>query len=344
MKKVLIIFGGCSTEYEVSLQSVTSVLEAIDRTRYEVLIMGIDKDGRAYAYEGKEEKIAENTWQQENCYPATISMSRGCPMLWIEKDGGLQKQAFDIVFPVMHGKNGEDGTLQGLCELAGIPVAGCGMESAVLGMDKDIAHTLVSLAGIRVPESICLNAVSELAEKAAEIRKLGLPLFIKPVRAGSSFGISMVKAYAEMEEAVKEAFLHDKQVVIEEYIEGFEVGCAVMGKEELTVGRVDEITLAGGFFDYEEKYTLKTSEIHMPARISKADEKRVQNMAKVIYKTLGCKGFCRVDMFFTPQKEIVFNEVNTIPGFTSHSRFPRMMQGAGMDFKELVNKILELAE
>lgn len=265
-------------------------------------------------------------------------------MLWVEKDGGLQKQAFDIAFPVMHGKNGEDGTLQGLCELAGIPVAGCGMESAVLGMDKDIAHTLVSLAGIRTPESVCLNDVSELAEKDAEIRKLGLPLVIKPVRAGSSFGISMVKGYAEMKEAVKEAFLHDKQVVMEEYIEGFEVGCAVMGNEELTVGRVDEITLAGGFFDYEEKYTLKTSEIHMPARISKADEKRVQDMAKVIYKTLGCKGFCRVDMFFTPKREIVFNEVNTIPGFTSHSRFPGMMQGAGMDFKELVNKILELAE
>ncbi|MBO5167434.1 MAG: D-alanine--D-serine ligase VanG [Lachnospiraceae bacterium] len=343
MKKVLIIFGGCSTEYEVSLQSVTAVLEAIDRERYEVLLLGITRDGRTYLYEGDEKNIAENTWQQAEGYPATISMSRGCPTLWVDKSGELEKKEFDIAFPVLHGKNGEDGTLQGLCEMAGIPVAGCGMESSVLGMDKDIAHTLVSLAGIRTPKSVCLNDLKEFAEKEGEIKKLGLPLFVKPVRAGSSFGISKVVKATELEMAVKEAFLHDGQVVIEEYIEGFEVGCAVMGNDELTVGRADEITLSQGFFDYEEKYTLKTSQIHMPARIAPEDEKRVQNTAKAIYRVLGCKGFCRVDMFFTPERELVFNEVNTIPGFTSHSRFPNMMKGNGIDFKELVNKIIELA-
>ena len=343
MKKVLIIFGGCSTEYEVSLQSVTAVLEVIDRERYEVLLLGITRDGRTYLYEGDEKNIAENTWQQAECYPATISMSRECPTLWVDKNGVLEKNEFDIAFPVLHGKNGEDGTLQGLCEMAGIPVAGCGMESSVLGMDKDIAHTLVSLAGIRTPKSICLNDLKEFVNKEGEIKKLGLPLFVKPVRAGSSFGISKVIKAGELETAVKEAFLHDRQIVIEEYIEGFEVGCAVMGNHELTVGRADEITLSQGFFDYEEKYTLKTSQIHMPARIAAEDEKRVQNTAKAIYRVLGCKGFCRVDMFFTPEREIVFNEVNTIPGFTSHSRFPNMMKGIGVDFKELVNKIIELA-
>ncbi len=344
MKKVLVLFGGCSTEYEVSLQSASAVLAAIDREQYEVMLVGITREGCAYLYEGEQALIAENKWQGEQCYPATISMSRTYPTLWVERKGVLEKKQFDIVFPVMHGKNGEDGTLQGLCEMAGIPLAGCGMESSVLGMDKDIAHTLVSLAGIRVPKSITLNHVREFSEKEIEIKQLGLPVFVKPVRAGSSFGISKVTNTEDMEGAVAEAFLHDKQVVIEEYIDGFEVGCAIMGNAELTVGRVDEIALSEGFFDYEEKYTLKTSQIHMPARITEEEEARIKETAKKIYRTLGCKGFCRVDMFYTSSKEIVFNEVNTIPGFTSHSRFPNMMKGIGMDFKELVNQIIALAE
>ena len=344
MKKVLVLFGGCSTEYEVSLQSASAVLAAIDREKYEVMLVGITREGCAYLYEGEETLIAENKWQGEQCYPATICMSRTYPALWVERKGLLEKKQFDIVFPVMHGKNGEDGPLQGLCEMAGIPLAGCGMESSVLGMDKDIAHTLVSLAGIRVPKSITLNHVREFSEKEIKIKQLGLPVFVKPVRAGSSFGISKVTNAEDMEAAVAEAFLHDKQVVIEENIDGFEVGCAIMGNVELTVGRVDEIALSEGFFDYEEKYTLKSSQIHMPARISLEEEARIKETAKKIYRTLGCKGFCRVDMFYTSSKEIVFNEVNTIPGFTSHSRFPNMMKGIGMDFKELVNQIIALAE
>lgn len=344
MKKVLIIFGACSTEYEVSLASAAAVLAAMDRSRYEVLHLGITREGQAFYYEGSEEKIAENTWFSENCYPATISMSRGVPTLWVERGARLDKLNFDIVFPILHGKYGEDGTLQGLCEMAGIPLAGCGMESSMIGMDKVLAHTLISLAGIRVPKSVVLNSMAEYAQKQAGIEALGFPLFVKPVRAGSSFGISRVLKREDVEAAVKEAFLHDKTVVIEESISGFEVGCAVMGNDELTIGRVDEIELSQGFFDYEEKYTLKTSSIHMPARITQEDERRIRETAAKIYSVLGCRGFTRVDMFFTEEKEIVFNEVNTIPGFTSHSRFPNMMKGIGIDFAGVVNRVLELAE
>lgn len=344
MKKILVIFGGCSTEYEVSLTSAVAVLEVLDRSRYEVLHLGITREGQVFYYEGKEEKIAENTWQEGDCYPATISMSRGVPTLWVEREEGLDKLNFDIAFPILHGKCGEDGTLQGLCEMAGIPLAGCGMESSVIGMDKVLAHTLVALAGIRVPKSVVLNSITEYAQKQAGIDELGFPIFVKPVRAGSSFGISRVLKREDVEAAVKEAFLHDKTVVIEECISGFEVGCAVMGNEELTLGRVDEIELSQGFFDYEEKYTLKTSSIHMPARITHEEEQRIREMAARIYRILGCRGFTRVDMFFTEEKEIVFNEVNTIPGFTSHSRFPNMMKGIGIDFAKMVNRILELAE
>lgn len=344
MKKILVIFGGCSTEYEVSLVSATAVLSAIDKAQYEVLCLGITREGKAFYYEGDLEKIEKDTWQESACLPATISMSRGEPSLWVEHHDRLEKLPFDIAFPVMHGKNGEDGTIQGLCEMAGIPIAGCGMESSVLGMDKDLAHTLVSLQGIRVPGSICIKSMEEYAENREKLQALGLPVFVKPVRAGSSFGISRVTEESQMEAAVREAFQHDSQVVIEEAIDGFEVGCAVMGNGELTIGRVDEIELSRGFFDYEEKYTLKTSAIHMPARIDEEDEERIRRTAGRIYKILGCKGFTRVDMFFTAEKDIVFNEINTIPGFTSHSRFPNMMKGIGMEFPQVVNEIIRLAE
>lgn len=344
MKKILMIFGGCSTEYEVSLQSASAVMEAIDRKQYELLYLGITKEGEAYFYEGEEWKIVENKWQESRCFPATISMSREKPCLWVDRGGGIEKVYFDIAFPILHGKNGEDGTIQGLCEMAGVPIAGCGMESSVLGMDKDLAHTLVSLQGIKVPRSVCLKSAEEYALQKERIAALGLPVFVKPVRAGSSFGISRVTKAEAMETAIEEAFLHDSQVVIEEAITGFEVGCAVMGNEELTVGRVDEIELSGGFFDYEEKYTLKTSAIHMPARITMEEEERIREAARTIYRTLKCKGFTRVDMFFTDKREIVFNEVNTIPGFTSHSRYPNMMKGIGLTFAEVVNEIIAFAE
>lgn len=344
MKKILIIFGGCSTEYEVSLVSATAVMAAIDRKKYEVLKLGITRDGRSFFYEGEEALIEKNKWQEKGCYPATISMSREDRALWVDKNGRLLKLSFDLAFPVLHGKNGEDGSLQGLLELSGIPIVGCKMESSVLGMDKNLAHTLVSLSGIRVPESVCLSSLSEFAKKREKIEALGLPVFVKPVRAGSSFGISRVADTEKIEAAVKEAFCHDGQVVIEEAISGFEVGCAVMGNETLTVGRVDEIELSQGFFDYEEKYTLKTSAIHMPARITPAEEEEIRQTAAKIYRVLGCRGFTRVDMFFTDKKEIVFNEVNTIPGFTGHSRFPNMMKGIGLSFETIVNEIIQLAE
>lgn len=344
MEKVLVLFGGCSTEYEVSLVSASAVMAVIDRKKYEVLHLGITRDGRTFYYEGDETLIAQDKWQAGCCFPATISMSRENKELWVDRNGRLDRISFDIAFPVLHGKNGEDGTVQGLCEMAGIPIAGCGMESSVIGMDKDLAHTLVSLAGIRVPGSVCLRNMDEYMEKKVQIEALGLPVFVKPVRAGSSFGITRVTEADRMEEAVKEAFRHDRQVVIEEAISGFEVGCAVMGNEELTIGRVDEIELSQGFFDYEEKYTLKTSAIHMPARIESSEEEKIRQTAGKIYRVLGCSGFTRVDMFFTDEKEIVFNEINTIPGFTGHSRFPNMMKGIGIEFEKVVDTIISMAK
>ncbi len=246
----------------------------------------------------------------------------------------------DLVFPVLHGRNGEDGTLQGLFELAGIPVVGCGTLSSALCMDKERAHQIVRQAGIEVPKSVTFRrAEMGNALKEAEAR-LSYPLFVKPVRAGSSFGITKVMSGSELEPAIALAFEYDGQVILEEAVEGFEVGCAIMGDHRLIVGRVDEIELSEGFFDYTEKYTMKTSRIHMPARVDAWTEKRIQKTALAIYRALGCSGFARVDMFYTPMGGIVFNEVNTIPGFTAHSRYPSMMKGIGLSFGEMLEKLL----
>lgn len=342
-KKILILFGGCSTEYDVSLQSAYAVIQAVNQEKYDLYLCGISRQGDAYLFEDDISLIPEDKWLKGNIAPATIAMSRSVHGLYVYRNGKAESIRIDAAFPVLHGKNGEDGTVQGLCQLAGIPIVGCTMQPSVIGMDKDLAHKLVEDAGIRVPHSVLLNKAEETKKFAEEICRIGFPLFVKPVRAGSSFGITKVLRKEDLQEAVEAAFEHDAEVILEENIEGFEVGCAVVGNEELIIGRVDEIELSRGFFDYTEKYTLKTSAIHMPARIDGETEKRIQETALKIYRALGCCGFTRVDMFLTDKKEIVFNEVNTIPGFTSHSRFPNMLKGIGYTFEEIVDKLISLA-
>ncbi len=242
---------------------------------------------------------------------------------------------------MLHGKNGEDGTVQGLFELSGIPLVGCGTLASALCMDKDRAHKLVSLAGIAVPKSVVLEKNTTAARQKI-LDTLSFPVFVKPVRAGSSFGVTRVESRDALGTAVDAAFRYDSSVIVEEAVPGFEVGCAVLGTDTLTVGRTDEIELSGGFFDFEEKYMLKTSRIHMPARVDAATELRIQETAKTIYRALGCSGFARVDLFLTPSGELVFNEVNTIPGLTAHSRFPNMMKGIGLSFPQMIDRLLGL--
>ena len=341
-KSIAVIFGGCSTEYEVSLQSAYSVFINMDTDKYQIIPIGITRNGEWYHYTGSYRHIADNTWTQDdsNLCPVTLSLScskKGFLRLTENRQEFLQ---VDLVFPVLHGKNGEDGTLQGLLELAGIPFIGCGTLSSALCMDKDRAHKLVSLAGISVPKSVAFSRPGIEAALSEITASLSYPLFVKPVRSGSSFGITKVTAKENLVAAIELALEHDTEILVEEAVDGFEVGCAIWGTDNLTVGRVDEIELSEGFFDYTEKYTLQSSQIHMPARITPEAEKRIQDAAVTIYRALGCSGFARVDMFLTPSGEIVFNEVNTIPGFTSHSRYPNMMKGIGLSFPELLEKLI----
>lgn len=344
MRKIAIIFGGHSTEYEVSLQSAAAVFENINTEEFEVFPIGITKAGDWYHYTGELSKIAAGTWCNDASHlnKVAFSQDRSVGGFLELLDGRYTVQKIDLAFPVLHGKNGEDGTVQGLLELAGVPIVGCGTLASALCMDKDRAHKLVSLEGISVPKSVAFKK-SEINDAVQKIKdSLSFPIFVKPVRAGSSFGVTKVSEPEKLENAIHLAFENDSEVIAEEAIDGFEVGCAVLGVEKLMVGRVDEIELSGGFFDYTEKYTLKTSKIHMPARIDAATELRIQEAAKTIFKALDCSGFSRVDMFLTPAGEIVFNEVNTIPGFTSHSRYPNMMKGIGLSFSDMLDKLLGL--
>ena len=319
-----------------------AVLSHMDPARYTPLAVGITREGQWLCYTGDLSRLEDGTWQQAaDCIPCTPLVEREAHALLL-LDGSGRRLLFDAVFPVLHGKNGEDGTVQGLFELAGVPVIGCGTLSSALCMDKDRAHQLAALAGIRVPRSHVFHSSDDFSRIAQAAEELGYPVFVKPVRAGSSFGITKVSGPEELPAAMEEAFRHDSAVILEETIPGFEVGCAVMGNEELTVGLVDEIALSEGFFNYEEKYTLKTSAIHCPARIPPEKAAEIQAAAKTIYRALDCRVFARVDLFLTPDGEIVFNEVNTIPGFTAHSRYPSMMQGIGISFGELVTRLIEL--
>lgn len=347
-KRIAVLFGGNSTEYEISLQSAAAVLEHIDSERFELYPVGITREGDWYHYTGRTEDIVKDVWHRDRTkiQPVVVSQNRSSGgFLELPKGEGHKSSVLvkvGLVFPVLHGKNGEDGTVQGLFELVGIPVVGCNALASALCMDKNRAHRLVAQSGIAVPRSMTFREAEQEDIRSKIAETLNYPLFVKPVRAGSSIGISRVDSEQEIADALERAFAFDAEIIVEEEVHGFEVGCAILGMEDLLVGRVDEIELSEGFFDYREKYTPESSRIHMPARIGAEEEMRVQETACAIYRILGCSGFARVDMFYTPQGDIVFNEVNTIPGFTAHSRYPNMMKGIGLSFSSMLDKLLAL--
>lgn len=342
-KTIAILFGGCSPEHDVSLQSAHAVISHMDTDAYQLILIGITREGDWYLYEGPWDNILADTWHKDCCTPITISPNRTDAVILKLLKNRVEKIHIDAVLPILHGKNGEDGTVQGLFELAGVPVIGCGVLSSALCMDKDRAHKLVHAAGVSVPRAYVLTNESNISAACSFAETIGYPLFVKPVKAGSSFGITKVNSPTDLSAAIHTAFYYDDSVIIEQNIEGIEVGCAIIGNSMLTVGEVDEIELSEGFFDYTEKYTLKTSAIHVPARVDANTAARIKETAKTIYLALGCRDFARVDMFLTKSGEIFFNEVNTIPGFTSHSRFPNMLKAAGMTFTEIIHAILEQA-
>ncbi len=342
---IAVFFGGISSEYEVSLQSAAAVLENMDKGKYRAVPVGITRDGEWFYYGGSCERIRADEWRGADCTPAVLSPDRRERGLILS---GGERVRIDAAFPVMHGMGGEDGTLQGLIELAGIPLCGCGTLASALCMDKDKAHRLVRAAGIDVPSAVTLDG-GEIPNIGTVAAVTGFPAFVKPLRAGSSLGVSVARDPSELMKSVELARQYDSSVIIEQAIRGSEnggrvceVGCAILGGSSPIVGEVDEVEINGDFFDFTEKYTLRTASIHRLPRADESSEK-IKKTALKIYKALGCSGFARVDMFLKPDGNIVFNEVNTIPGFTEHSRYPLMMRAAGYTLERVVDMIIEQA-
>lgn len=339
-----IIFGGKSSEYYVSLHSAASLLRQIDAARYEITMIAISQKGEWFLYEGSIDALEHDHWRQEKCTPCALTHG-GLLILHAHE---YELRTLDCIFPVLHGKNGEDGTIQGLFELCDIPFVGCDHMSSAICMDKEMTHIIVEHAGIPCAPYMSVYAwehrdPSAVYEEAKE--KLGLPFFIKPCNAGSSYGIHCVESPAHFAEDLADAFYHDGKgkVILEKAIKGFEIGCAVMGNEELIAGSVDEIEISGSFFDYEGKYEMKDAAIYCPARIDETLFKAAQDMAKRAYRAMNCSGMTRVDMFVTPSRTIIFNELNTIPGFTATSRYPSMMKEIGIPFPQLIDDLVDLA-
>lgn len=341
--RVAVIFGGESSEYNISLKSALSVIENLDKEKYEIITIGITSKGRWLRYRGSLDGIKKDTWYlDENCSNVIFSLNKGDNQIIEIKDKIISYTDIDIVFPVLHGRNGEDGTLQGLLEIAGIPYVGCGVLASSIGLDKDLSHKIVKSAGFNVPESIAIDKNYSCDTILDFANRVAYPIYVKPANEGSSIGITRACSEEELFKGIQEALKLDSKVVLEENIRGFEVGCAIIGKDKLITGSVDEIEVPGGFFDFKEKYTLANSRIHLPARIDVKLQEEIKNVAKGIYRALGCQGLSRIDMFVDENRRIIFNEVNTLPGFTTGSRFPKMLLDSGMEYKDILDKLIEL--
>jgi D-alanine---(R)-lactate ligase len=337
--KVVILFGGCSEEHDVSVKSATQIAASIDTQKYEPIYIGITRDGVWKRCDGP-----SGEWEAGACRRAVISPDRATHGLLVIEDGGECRTVHvDAVFPVLHGKTGEDGAVQGLLELSGIPYVGCDIPSSAVCMDKSLAYVVARDAGIATPEFSVLNG-ADLAVPDG----LAYPVFVKPARSGSSFGVTKVEGAAELDAALVEARRYDRKVLIEHAVVGTEVGCAVLGRgAELIVGEVDQIKLEHGFFRiHQEAAPEQGSEnavIEVPADLPEVERKQIQEVAKSIYRALGCTGLARVDMFLQADGRIVLNEVNTLPGFTAYSRYPRMMAAAGIGLAEVIDRCISLA-
>lgn len=336
--KVAVLFGGCSEEYYVSIKSAIEIAANIDTEKYQPVFVGITKSGSW--------KICERPcveWEQYAKYPVVFSPGRNNNGLMVQRGGRYEIQPIDVVFPIIHGKFGEDGSIQGLLELSGIPYVGCDTQSSVICMDKSLAYTVAKEAGIEVPDFQIV-----MGDSSVRTENLEFPLFVKPARSGSSFGVNKVEKAEDLCAAIIEAKKYDEKVLFEQAVSGIEVGCAILGNgSDLVVGEVDQIDLKHGFFRiHQEAQPEKGSEnatVKVPADLPMGVKKQVQHTAKKIYQILGCRGLSRVDLFLREDGHIILNEVNTMPGFTSYSRYPRMMTAAGFSLSELIDRLIELA-
>ncbi|TWD84042.1 D-alanine--D-alanine ligase [Kribbella amoyensis] len=336
--KIGILFGGCSEEHPVSVKSARQVARHLDPAKYEPYYVGITQSGAWKLCDGPYED-----WENGSSRPAVLSPDRDVRGLLVLEDGRYETINLDVVLPVLHGKLGEDGAIQGLLEMSGIPYVGCDIPSSALCMDKSLVHVVARSAGIATP-----NFRIVLAGEQVDGADFEYPVFVKPARSGSSFGVSKVSSKDELAAAVETAREYDSKVLIEDAVVGSEVGCAILGNEaELITGEVDRVALTHGFFKIHQEADPESgsenSALIVPADIPAETRALVQESAKAVYRALGCRGLARVDLFLTEDGEIMLNEVNTFPGLTPYSRYPKMMAAAGLPFPEMIDRMVALA-
>ena len=351
MKKlnVCILFGGMSPEHAVSLRSAESVLNNLNSEKYNVIAVGITRDGRWFCYGGDDySQLPDGAWEKhpDNCAVA-ISPVRGQGLLRFEAEGVVEIP-LDVVFPVLHGENGEDGAIQGLLQLAGIPCVGPGVASSAVCMDKSLTKLVVDQ--IQQPQADwVLVQRGELRRKMETIlaqlqEKFSFPMFVKPAGTGSSVGVSKATDALSLQKALLAAAEYDEKVLVEKFIRGKEVEVAVMGNDSPIASICGEIDSGADFYDYDAKYITDTSVAYIPARIDEDVAEQVRDAAVKIYSALGCRGLSRVDFFVTDaDKRMVFNEINTLPGFTSISMYPKLFEASGVEYADLLDQLLALA-
>ena len=346
---VCILFGGVSPEHEVSLRSAESVLNNIDKNKYNIFPVGITKGGEWILYGGREyADLPSGKWQQhpDNCRVA-LSPVRGQGLLRFEGDCVVQER-IDVVYPVLHGENGEDGSVQGLMQLAGIPCVGPHVAASAVAMDKTLTKLVADHAGVtqsdwQLVRSGDMGSRMEKTLDSLEAR-FRYPVFVKPAGTGSSVGVSKACDREDLRSALLAAGKYDDKVLVEEFIRGREVEVAVMGNDSPVASVCGEIDSGAEFYDYDAKYITDTSVAYIPARIPEDVAETVRDTAVKIYKAIGCQGLSRVDFFVTWQEnKVVFNEINTLPGFTSISMYPKLFGASGIPYPQLIDQLIALA-
>ena len=346
---VCVLFGGMSPEHAVSLRSAESVLNNMDTEKYNIFPVGITQDGDWILYGSKDySKLPTGEWL--NCPDnrrAAISPIRGQGLLIFEGDC-VVRELIEIVFPVLHGENGEDGTVQGLLELAGIPYVGPHVAASAVSMDKTLTKLVADNAKVEqaawqlVRDTEVNNHMQQIVLRLED--RFQYPMFVKPAGTGSSVGISKAVDQESLSRALTHAAQYDSKILVEEFIDGREIEVAVMGNDSPVASICGEIDSGAEFYDYDAKYVTDTSVAYIPARISEEVEEFVREQAVKIYSAIGCQGLSRVDFFVTPDNRVVFNEINTLPGFTSISMYPKLFAASGIPYKEIIDNLLQLAQ
>lgn len=350
MKKIRVglLCGGRSAEHEVSLQSAKNVIDAIDRDKYEVVLIGIDKSGQWFLGDSAEfllnahdpKLIALNRMSEGvSLVPGTMSNQLVRPTS-LESAG-----AIDVIFPILHGPFGEDGTIQGLAKLANIPFVGAGVLGSAVAMDKDVMKRLLRDAGIPTPDFAVFHRTQKDRIRFEDMRdRFGLPCFIKPANLGSSVGITRAIDADAFEAGVKEAFRHDRKILIETNIEGREIECAVLGNADPIASVLGEITPLHEFYSYEAKYIDEDgAALTIPADLPDEVSDSMRALAVETYQVLACEGMARVDFFLQEDGKVLVNEINTIPGFTRISMYPKLWEATGIPYGELIDRLIQLA-